>query len=406
MVANFFTAPLAIDEYARFFIDAFDERQIIAVSTVFQAFFGRPETGGKTLYSPDAAVADIDIVRGNERLAKMILRGANGRDLGEARADTIQQRFSHISRVYPLIEEEGNIDSNQLLFRVPGESPFSQRSRIDRMRIHAADHHQEHVRRMVRLFEYLAAQSILTGKMPAIFGTTNADLLYDFLRNAAHTFTPATTWDDSGADPLGDLETGCQLIRTNGHAMADIALMGSAALNAFIIHPTVISLADNRRFELINVNSNPVPPNLQRFVDAGAVPRGRLRTPNGWELWLFSYIDVYTDDAGDPQKYMPEKNVLLAASTARCDRYFGPPERLPDIAARDQLYQQLFGFAPGMAPMPPKIKNSGQAISPEMFYFDAYVGDNWKRATVRSQAAPIFATTQTDAFATLEDVVP
>jgi hypothetical protein len=405
-MANFSTTPLAIDEYARFMTDVFDERQVIAVSTVFQAFFGRPETGGRTLFSPDSAVVDIDIVRGNERLAALIHRGSNGRDLGTGQANTIQQQFSHISRVYPLIEEMGDIDSNQLLFRLPGENPFSQRSRIDRMRAHASEHHQEHVRRIVRLFEYLAAQSILTGKMPAIFGTTDANLQYDFLRNPAHTFTPITTWDNAGADPIGNVETACQLIRENGHARADIALMGSEAMAAFIAHGTVQTLADNRRFELVQVNSNPVPPNLQRFIDAGAVPRGHLRTPNGYDLWLFSYIDVYTNSAGSPTKYMPEKDVVIGASTARCDRYFGPPERLPDIPARDQLYQQLFGFAPGMAPMPPRIMDVARAISPAMFYFDAYVSDNWKRVSVRSQAAPIFATTQTDAFATLEDVVP
>jgi len=404
-MGNFSTAPLPIDEYARFMTDVFDERSIIATPTVFQSFFGIPANAGRTLFSPDAAVVDIDIIRGNERLAALILRGSNSRDIGPGQKNTIQQRFSHVSRVYPLIEEMGDIDSNQLLFRRPGESPMSGMSRMDRMRTHASDTHQEHVRRTLRTCEYLASQSILFGQMPALLGTTDPDLLYDFLRNAAHNFTPALPWTNASSDPIADLDTACQLIRENGHATPNFALMGADAMDAFVRHALVQTLADNRRFELIQVNSNPVPPALQRLVDSGAIPRGRLRTPKGYELWLFTYLDVYTNAAGNPVKYMPDDHVVIGSSMARCDRYFGPPERLPDIPQRDQLYSSLFGFSPGMAPVPPMVKNMGSAVVPAMFYFDAYVSENWKRVSLRTQAAPIYATTQTDAFATIESAV-
>jgi hypothetical protein len=172
-----------------------------------------------------------------------------------------------------------------------------------------------------------------------------------------------------------------------------------------VAHADVIAKAENRRFELIEVGSTPVPPSMMRFVDAGAIPRGRLRTPRGNEVWLFTYLDTYTDSAGEPQPYMPVDEALIACSTARCDRYFGPPENLPDIPMRTQLYQQLFGFAPDMEPMPANIKDVSAAISPAMFYFDAYVSDNWKRVTCRTQSAPIYATTQTDAFVTLNGLI-
>lgn len=403
-MADFSTSPLAIDEYARFMVDAFDERQIIGVSTLFQAFFGRPENGSKTLFSPDSAVVDIDIVRGNERLAALIPRGINTRVLDNP--NTTQTRFTTQSRVYPLIEEEGNIDSNQLLFRRPGESPFSGASKLDRMRSHAMDHHTEHVRRSVRLFEYLASQSVLTGKMPAIFGTSDANLLYDFLRPSSHIISVATAWDDTSPTILANIDAGCDLIRADGKANPDLIIIGGGAMDAFLADTTVATMADNRRFELIEVSTNnPVPPRLQRFVDAGAIPRGRLRTPKGYELWIFTSIDVYTASGGTATLYMPTDQALIAASTARCDRYFGPSESLPNIPARDQMYQQLFGFAPGLAPTPPNIKDVANAVSPAMFYCDAYYSENWKRVTCRTQSAPIYATTQTDAFVTLTDLL-
>ncbi len=51
-------------------------------------------------------------------------------------------------------------------------------------------------------------------------------------------------------------------------------------------------------------------------------------------------------------------------------------------------------------PMPPNIKNLGSVITPAMFYSDAYKAQDDKKVTIRTQAAPIFATTQTDAFVT------
>lgn len=404
-MANFGTSPLAIDAYARFFANAFDERQVIAVSTVAQAFFGRPENGSRTVFNPDSSVVDIDILRGNERLAALVPRGLNGRSLGTGQKDTTQEVYSNINRIYPLIEEEGNIDGNQLLFRRPGETPYSGQTRLDRMRGHAMDIHQEAIRRIVRLFEYLAYQSLLTGKMPAIFGTADANLLYDFLRNANHIAAAPTKWDNAASTPLVDIDAAAALIRANGKATMDVALIGTGAMNALINHADIIALADNRRFELIQVGRNPVPANLQRFVDAGATPRGRLQTPAGNEIWLFTDLNVYTNAGGTATLYMPTDQALFAASAARCDRYFGPPEMLPNIPMKDQLYSQLFGFAPGLAPMPPNVKDVSRAVNPAMFYFDAYLPEGWKRVSIRTQSAPIYATTQTDAFMTLNTII-
>ena len=65
--------------------------------------------------------------------------------------------------------------------------------------------------------------------------------------------------------------------------------------------------------------------------------------------------------------------------------------------------REFFGIDPSIPPMPTNIK--GNAVQNAMFMVDAYGVDDGKRATIRTQAAPIFATTMTDAFVVL-DVVP
>ena len=273
--------PLAVDAYGRTMVEAFDERQIIGVPTGFQAFFGRPETGAKTLFNPNSAVVDIDIIRGSERLAAMIRRGGNARQISGKKSNT-DGKFSTFSRLYPLIEEEGDMNADQLNRRMPGENPYQAMDKLDRLRLLALNIHTEKIRKIVRTFEFLCSQAVLTGKHPAIIGTANADLIYDFRRNASHIVTVGTGWNQVGAGIMADTDGICDKLRANGHVTADMMLLGSGAMDAFINNSDVQTQADNRRFELIEVGrGNPVPDRFKRFVDAGFTARGPAAHPQG-----------------------------------------------------------------------------------------------------------------------------
>ncbi len=396
--------PLAVDAYSRWMVELFDEKQLIGVPTGFLSMFGRQATGAKTLFSPNANIVEIDIMRGNEKLAATIQRGTEAVSLGGNKKTTATQKFTTFSRQYPLIEETAPITADQLNSRVAGENPYAKLTKGDRARLLALEHHQEHVRRITRTMEFLAKESVLNGTHPAIIGTSNTALIYDFKRLAAHTITVGTGWNQASPDILGDIDGGCEKIRENGHVMPDFIIIGGTAMGSFIADTTVLALADNRRIELINVSTNnPVPDKLAHMVAGGFVARGRLRTPKGYELWIFTYVDTYQNDAGTAVKYMPDDEALIGASQARCDRYFGPSETLPPSLSshREQLYQGLFGIGSANILAPPNIKNMGAVINPAMFYNDAYHGPDGKNIIIRTQAAPIFATTMTDAFVQL-----
>jgi len=392
--------PLAVDQFSRWMAEKFDERKIIGVPTVFQSFFGRPEHGSQTRYEENAEVVEIDIIRGNERTAALIHRGTNAQHMGDMEPKNRAQNYSSFSRQYPLAEEESSINAAQILSRVAGENPYSGRARVDRMRELAGEYYAEHIRKYVRLFEVLAAMSLLTGQQPAIMGTLNADFIYDFRRNVGNTITPAIAWDQPGADILGDIDGGCDILRQNGHVTPNVLFLAGTEVNSFISNPTVQTLADNRRFELINVNSAvPVPANLAVLVAAGATALGRIVTPRGRELWVMTYNDIFTAPNGTPTKYLPDGWALLAYYGARCDRYFGPPELLPMDPICMQMYQFYFGFNAMAVPVPPLVKNASAVISPAMFY-NSMLKLNDKVISMKTQSAPIFATTQTDAFVT------
>ena len=398
---------LAVDQYSRFMTEMFDEREMIGVPTMFQSFFGRPEHGSKTIYSPNASVVEIDILRGNERIAALIERGSDARQIRGKKKDATAQEYTNFARVYPLAEETSNIGAKELINRTAGENPYAMKAQIDRLRTKALEYHLEHMRRFTRLFEYLAASSILTGKQPAIIGTTNTDLIYDFRRNGSNFITVTTPWDASptNGDAINDIDTGCRQLRISAKVLPNMALMSEDVMKAFLDNTEVYKLSNKLHYDIITVSpSNPVPESLMPLVKGGATCRGLLITPAGYQLWLFTYIGIYTDSNGDPQNYMPNGTFLLAYYGARCDRYFGPGEALPVDSQTAAWYQEMFGFNMMNPPLPPNIQNASDVLSPAMFYNDAFKTGENKHITIRTQTAPIFATTMTDAFVVLKGV--
>lgn len=398
--------PNTVDIYSRYMMEAFDEKEIIGVSTVWQSFFGNPAHGGsKTVYSPDDLVVDIDVARRNERIAKFVHRNTNSRDLNSM-SNTATQNWSSFTRRYPLAEELGDVTAHQLNLRTIGEAPYAGLQRQQRLRELAREHHLEHIRRYVRLFEFLAGQSLLTGQHPAVNAPgADPDNWYDFRRNAEHVINPAVPWNNPAADILGDIDEGCRLMRENGKVSANVLFLGQDVWQPFWNNLENYAVSDNRRYNILTIDKGAVmPANLQPLVTGGAIFRGILTTPSGWTLYLFSYVDIFTDDNGDAQHYMPLDAAFLGFFGARCDRMFGPSEILPVTTVENAWYKEMFGMDMMAPVMPANIKGGG-IVTPQMFYCDAYASNDRKKVTVRTQSAPIFSTTQTDAFVTFVGVL-
>lgn len=402
-MATWQQTPLAADPYSRLMAQAFDERAFIGVPTAFQSWFGRPGYGA-TKFSPVASSVDIDIIRGNERTAALIPRGMISKPLGGTQLNTAATRHTSFARRFPLSLEEGTISADQLEFRTAGENPYLPPDQLTRFRQLALEQHQEQVRRSVRLFERLAAQSILTGIQDAIIGG-GADNQYDFNRLATHSFAAAGSggsWAAPASNALGDVEIGCNLIRQDAHVTPDFMLLGTTAMAGLMANTAFLAWADSRRINLLQVGPDaPMPPKFQRMVDSGMIYRGRIDTPSGYSLSVFTYLDTYVNEAGVVTPYMPLVNCLLGSSESICDRYFGPPERLPLSPNEVADMRYFMGIDPSAGMMPPKIKGASDVISPAMFYFDFYKNGRHTFA-VETQSAPIFSPTMTDAWVTID----
>ena len=394
----------ALDNFSRFMAELFDERDFIAVPTGGLAFFGRSEANGVTGFSPDAEILDQEIIRGNEKSATLVARGTVSRLLGPNQRNANDVNSTSVARKYPLSIESGDITEAQLKKRLPGELPHSPLTQEERMRALAARTIKENNKRQVRLLERLAWEVITTGKQSAILG--EAVPTYDFYRNSENTISVGVAWDQALAVIMANIDQGCDVYRKNGKIPPDMGIMGGDAMNAFLNDDLVKELADNRRIELIQISETfPVPERFAKFIEGGMEARGRLRTPKGRVLWLFTYDEIYNNDAGDAVNYMPLDKMIISSSRAKYDRYFGPAEFLPISQMKSAFFMERFGMdlisMPGLA----DVKAGTGVITPEMFIHNAYEDTRGTRISVESHMAPLLIPTMTDTFVVLEDLI-
>ena len=390
--------------YHRMVLDAFNEKDYVGLPTGFQSLFGRPESGSKSIFDAETLEFDIDIVRANERIGALVPRGTMGLPV-DGHITSVKEKFTERNIIPPLGEELSPIDASQLFMRTVGESAYMSQTRMDKMRYLARELHVEQHRRFVRMFELMAATVVLTGKMPAILGTTETDLTFDFKRKSTHTFTAAASWLTAATNVLGDIDTGCELVRQDAHVNPDYALASAEAMAGILVNTKILANADNRRVDQGYLTTNGAFPNKYQFlVDNGFVFRGVLDTPKGHSLHLFTYLDGYDNSSGTYTKYLTADKFVIGSTQARLDRIFGPGERLPMTASEEAYYQELFGFSPDAAPMPEGVAANG-LITPAMFHHDVIVPDTKKSLMIRTQCAPVFVPTMVDSFVVI-DITP
>ena len=397
--------------YTRFMTELFDENVKVKVPSAFLGgFFGKPETGAVTHFVTDASTIEIDQMRANgRRLARLVNRDGTSKDI--SRQETLTgDKFTNIVRQWPLIEIPASINANELLQRNPGETPFDSATQQSRLLGKAARLHKESVVRHMRTWEFLAREAILTGQHPMILGTSNAALIYDFYRKATHTFAVGAKWDVVGTDIIGDFDTAIDLIQQDSNNFGDYgALIGVAGMEGLRKNTQMKAEADIRRYEFVELGERPItlPTQFNVYVEHGFALAGKVRTYNNRTVYLFTYDLTFTDDFTTPgtdteTKWMPTDKCLVFTPNARCDKLFGPPNRMPLTATERQWFMDMFGFDMEAAPMPDNVINPS-TFDMRAFYFDA----DGSREAVRlyTQSAPIFPTTETDAFVTMTGLV-
>lgn len=395
--------------FSRLMVAAIDTRRVKRAPCLFQSLFGgQMGNGGGTMYVPDSEVVEFDVVKGTRSLATPVHRGHVSRPLNKA--THVSGNFTSLARTFPLLVEQGTVTAAQLLKRVFAESPGAPLSQWERARRHASAVFEGQILSILAWQELAAAQMVKTGKQSLIYGTSSADEMIDTKRTATHTpATVAASWATAATSILTQCDTICSLGQADAGSPFDTLIIGDD-VNGYLINNDEIKAYANIKaagtsgYEMVWYGANYEPESKYGFLIAnGAVPICKLRTKKGRTLNVFRYEGTY-DLSGTPTSYVGAKEAIFFDSSAACDRFFGPAEKLSPTAQQVQDWAAMFGFMPTSPTLPPNIDATAGVIDSSEFSCDVRRNSENSAFELTTQAAPMYVTRETDKFAYIADV--
>jgi len=398
MSIEYVSSPIATDAFSRGMLEAYAEKPLFGVG--FLTLFA-----DRQRYFVNNDTTDIQIMRdGGVTMAPLVPRGvptaqgANRKPLGG-------KGWTEISRVFPLVERHDTLTSDQLTQRVFGEAAYSNLTKKQRAVKLAAQSFADLEYSALQTCEYLAAQSIMTGKQVSLLEQTGDSIEYNFRRNSGNANTFAVDWGTSAtATPDDDLDAACDDVEVNGKAMADIAFIGQTKFGEWQDTAEFKLIINNRH--KVNIKADfdqPAPPYVSKLVAAGFNFQFMYKTKKGRKLAILTYDHTYNpQDGTTPVRLLDTNKVCVLASNARRDAIWGPTDYFDFSEEKMRLYMDVFGINLNEMGLARAKFPSGFPMSG--LYYDAYKTDNsGKGIEIRCQCAPIFCPVQTDAICIISE---
>lgn len=252
----------------------------------------------------------FDVMKGKRRLAPFVNRKHEGK---------LVERLPFSTKKFepPYIKPKFVTDADDLLTRQVGETTYVQSGsnapQARAIKLLAEDTTEAQMM-LNRRIEWMSAKSLFTGKIPVKGDGVDAEI--DLLYGAAQkkTLTGTDRWSDlTNSDPIADLTTWKRQIKQ---------LTGQNAKTVILGRNAAISLEDNTKVEK-KLDNRRTEAGLLKYEDLpeGATYIGTLTKPG---VELFTYDEWYVDDeTGDEEEMVPENQVLIGSTAARCRRHYG-----------------------------------------------------------------------------------
>lgn len=257
---------------------------------------------------------DIDIIKGKRRLAPFVSPRAQGK---------VVEKTGYYARSFkpPYIKVKMPTTVEDLLKRQPGQTIYEGgKTPAEVAAAEVGKNLLELIQMIQRREEWMAAQALTTGKITITGDGVDAEI--DFLMANDHKVTLSGTakWTDSASDPVKNLRTWKRKIAQDSGVTADVAVMGSAVIDAFLAHEKVQKALDNRRIVLGQ-------------IDPRELPSGATYWGNVANIDIYSYDEWFVDDTGTEQPMVPENTLILGSTKAITARLYGAIRDLKSTAA-------------------------------------------------------------------------
>ena len=261
---------------------------------------------------------DIDLVKGDRRMAAFVHPRAGGQVLKENGYETKSYKP-------PLINPYDLTTADRLMARLPGEDLYSGKTPAQRAAEKLMEEYQRLNDATTRREEWMAAQALFTGQIPIVGIGVNE--VVDFQLSNKVTLTSNDQWGKSAAKPLDNLGDWVDKVMESGFANADMAIFGKKAIRLFLADAEVQKRMDNRRMNIGEIAPRDLPNGVRYY--------GHLLDPN---MDLYGYGEMFLDDWTDPdtpetKPLVPENAVLVAPSNPGFARMYGACTYIDDAGA-------------------------------------------------------------------------
>ncbi|MBQ9269673.1 MAG: major capsid protein [Oscillospiraceae bacterium] len=258
---------------------------------------------------------EFDIVKGGRELAPFVHPKLDAPVLANEGFQTKEYKA-------PLVSESTITTAEDLMTREAGEHIYSGRTPASRAVGKIARDLQRMNEAITRREEWMAAQTIFTGKIPVIGPGLNEEIDFNFTQSVTIT-TAADKWDSGSADILGQLETWCETIQKNGYTNPNVVIMDRTAAHALVTSEQMKGLLDIRNYDLARIAPRQLP-NGATWIGS----YGKLG------LDFYQYNDWYLDNWTDPEnpttkKLVPDGTIAIMSTAARFSRLYGSISYIP-----------------------------------------------------------------------------
>jgi hypothetical protein len=205
----------------------------------------------------------------------------------------------------PYIKEKHIIEPNRMMKRRVGEQLLGSMTPMQRFNLALFDNMLIEDDAITRTEEWMAAQLLLSGAMTCQ-GEDHPPILVDLNRNPAHTvvLTGATCWGQNGVDPYQNLRTWAKAVQRNSGFHPSVVVMDPLAADYFVTSPGVLRVMQSFRQTTGNID-------LAGKVTGGGLGEEVKYLGSIGEFDVFQYQQLYADDSGNVQQFMPDNSVIM-----------------------------------------------------------------------------------------------
>lgn len=217
--------------------------------------------------------------------------------------------YSTMSFKPPYVKAKHPIEPGKALKRRAGETLLGNLANIDRFELALLDNLFQEDEEITRREEWMAAQLLLTGAMTCV-GPEHPAVVIDLQRNAGHTvaLTGAARWGQTGIDALASLRSWAKTVQRNSGFHPSRVVMDPLAADLFLNSAGVTKVMNTYRQASGNVD-------LQGKTTGGALGEEVKFLGSIAEFDIYQYQQLYTDETGAVQQFMPDNSVIMGHPT-------------------------------------------------------------------------------------------